>query len=122
MVAMSVLVASPPPPADTTSGLPDFSPQSTSANAGAPSPSTPTASVETELVEIPPSIQFTEDSTRAARATVTFAEGGVVSATGADGTTFQLQVPAHTVEQDTVVTMTPLAEVSGFGETAVHAV
>jgi hypothetical protein len=53
---------------------------------------------------------------------VTLADGGSVSATAADGTTFELVVPPMAVARDTEISMTPLTDVEGIGDGAVHAV
>ncbi len=45
-----------------------------------------------------------------------------MSATAADGSRFELAVPARAVVEDTLIRMTPLADVEGFGAGPVHAV
>jgi hypothetical protein len=55
--------------------------------------------------------------------TVTVVEGGTVTATGADGSTFTLAVPPFAVDADTTISLTPLTTVTGITESgAVHAV
>lgn len=54
--------------------------------------------------------------------TVTAADGGTQSATAADGSRFELAVPAGAVLEDTMIRMTPLSDVQGLGDGAVHAV
>lgn len=54
--------------------------------------------------------------------TVTAADGGTQSATAADGSRFELVVPAGAVLEDTMIRMTPLSDVQGLGDGAVHAV
>jgi hypothetical protein len=49
----------------------------------------------------------------AASGTVTVAGGGQVTATGSDGTRYQLDVPAYSVAGNVTVTITPLTEVRG---------
>lgn len=65
----------------------------------------------------------TPDMVRAASARIGPA-GGVVQATGADGTVFTLTVPRNGLVAAVTVTMTPLASVSGLpgGTAGVHAV
>ncbi len=53
---------------------------------------------------------------------VTAADGGSQSATAADGSRFELAVPAGAVLEDTMIRMTPLGDVRGLGDGAVHAV
>jgi hypothetical protein len=53
------------------------------------------------------------DGGRAATGLVT-AGGGTVTATGADGTTYTLDVPAGALDDDEAVTLTPLTSVGGF--------
>ncbi len=53
------------------------------------------------------------DSSHAATATIP-ADGGTLSATGADGTTYTLTVPGGALIQDTDVTMTPVSAISGL--------
>ena len=69
-------------------------------------------------------VQFTLDADRAVEGSVTFAEGGSLSATSADGTTFTLDVPPFAVATDTVITMTPVSSADGMPENpeSVHAV
>ena len=54
--------------------------------------------------------------------TVTAADGGTQSATAADGSKLKLAVPAGAVLEDTMTRMTPLSDVRGLGDGAVHAV
>ena len=67
-------------------------------------------------------LTFTPETDAAATGTVTFEAGGTVSATAADGTTFELEVPAEAVAEDTEINMTPLSDVGGLEASAVHAV
>lgn len=53
---------------------------------------------------------------------VTLADGGTMSAAAADGTTFELVVPSEAVAEDTEIRMTPLSDIGGIGDGAVHAV
>jgi hypothetical protein len=53
------------------------------------------------------------DDARAASGVAT-AEGGSVTATGADGTTYTLDVPAGALDGDETITLTPLTAVGGF--------
>jgi hypothetical protein len=55
---------------------------------------------------------------------VTLEDGGTISATAADGTTFELVVPPMAVADDTEIRMTPLTDVHGITEEpgVVHAV
>lgn len=68
------------------------------------------------------SLTFALESDASGQATATLANGGTVSASAADGTTFELVVPPAAVAGDTEITMTPLTGVRGIGDGAVHAV
>lgn len=50
----------------------------------------------------------TPETDAATTGTVTLEDGGIISATARDGTTFELVVPAEAVAEDTEITMTPL--------------
>jgi len=58
------------------------------------------------------------DESLAAVSSMTITEGGTVSATGADGTTYTLTVPPDALRSDVIITMTPLASIEGlpFGD------
>ena len=73
---------------------------------------------------LPASLTFELDSDASAQGTVTLADGGTLSVTAADGTTFELVVPAMAVAEDTQIRMTPLTDVRGVTteEGIVHAV
>jgi hypothetical protein len=58
----------------------------------------------------PLSVTLTPDSAHAARALIT-PDGGTVQATGADGVTFTLTVPAGAVTDATTLTLTPVAAI-----------
>lgn len=57
--------------------------------------------------------QVTQDAGRTARALLT-PDGGVLTATGADGTTYTLEVPARALLDDTTITLTPVTAIGGF--------
>jgi hypothetical protein len=67
-------------------------------------------------------LTFTPQSDAAATGTVTLDEGGTITATATDGTTFELAVPAEAVAGDTEITLTPLADIGGIDAGAAHAV
>ncbi len=67
-------------------------------------------------------LTYSLDAAAATEATINFDSGGTVAATAADGSTFQLVLPPHAVLEDTLIRMTPLADVEGFGSGPVHAV
>ncbi|MFL5680489.1 MAG: hypothetical protein ACJ77B_07805 [Chloroflexota bacterium] len=69
-----------------------------------------------------PRITYAEQTAAAAEMTATFDAGGTVRATAADGTTFELALPHGAVLDDTVIRMTPLADVKAAGDGPVHAV
>lgn len=71
---------------------------------------------------IPAALSFSVENDAVGEALVTFEAGGTVMASAADGTTFELVVPARALIEDTVIRMTPLTEVDGFGDGPVHAV
>jgi hypothetical protein len=71
---------------------------------------------------IGPDLSFSEEAAASAEATATFDDGGSLTATASDGTTFELEVPPHAVLDDTEVRMTPLADVQGVGDRPAHAV
>ncbi len=54
------------------------------------------------------------DESTATTALVTIADGGVVTATGADGTVYTLTVPPEAVRFDVEITMTPLLSIDGL--------
>ena len=111
VVAVLVLVlaagctSSPGTAATGTAGI-DASPLGASSSAG----------------PIPAALSFSVDNDAVGEALVTFEAGGTVMASAADGTTFELVVPARALIEDTVIRMTPLTEVDGFGDGPVHAV
>jgi hypothetical protein len=67
-------------------------------------------------------LTFTADGDAAATGTVTLEEGGTITATGSDGTTFELAVPAEAVPGDTEITLTPLRDVDGIEAESAQAV
>lgn len=67
-------------------------------------------------------LTFGEDASASMEGLVTFKGGGTVTATAADGTRFDLFVPAHSVLLDTTIRLTPLVDVAGIGTGPVHAV
>jgi hypothetical protein len=58
----------------------------------------------------------------AATGTVTLEEGGTVTATASDGTTFELVVPPQAVPGDTEITLTPLSDMAGIDADAMQGV
>lgn len=60
----------------------------------------------------PMSISAGTDAAAASSATVPLS-GGTLSATGADGTVYTLTIPADSLLEETVVTMTPLSDIAG---------
>ena len=62
----------------------------------------------------PVNITVSTDSAHAAAETITAANGGTITATGADGTIFTLTVPANALLTDEAVTMTPISSVGGL--------
>ena len=87
-------------------------------------PTTPTTPVtQTALTPVqllaaapnPINLSLSIDAATTARsATVSSATGGTLSATGSDGTTYQLSIPAGALAQDTLITMTPVAAISNL--------
>lgn len=73
-------------------------------------------------VSQPLSLAIDTDSARAVTGSVTADAGGTLTATGADGATYQLTVPANALAADLTVTMTPVARFTSLpfngGETA----
>ena len=69
---------------------------------------------EREAISVTPVL----DESLAAVSSMTITEGGIVSATGADGTTYTLMVPPDALRSDVIITMTPLASIEGlpFGD------
>jgi hypothetical protein len=59
-------------------------------------------------------LTFAEDPEGAQAATIPAGTGGVITATGADGTTFTLTVPANALDADTQITVVPLTNVAGI--------
>ena len=103
---------------------PPNGPTGSAANS-APSGSAPSASstaTEASTVDIAASLDFAEEAESAAEAMIVAADGGTVEATAADGTTFSLEVPAGALAEDTLIRMTPLADVEGVGDAPAHAV
>ncbi len=75
------------------------------------------ASVPTSLPGITPnpeSVQAQPDTPRAATGAISSDSGGTLTATGADGTTYKLEVPPKAVLSDLTVTMTPLSSIGGL--------
>jgi hypothetical protein len=66
------------------------------------------------VVPDPESVQAHPDSARSATALISSDTGGTLTATGADGTTYQLEVPPKAVLSDVNVTMTPLGSIGGL--------
>ncbi|MEX2547256.1 MAG: hypothetical protein WD830_05640 [Chloroflexota bacterium] len=95
--------------------------QPSSAAGSPPISSNLPAGTETPITFEDP-LRFSADETRSAEATVTLADGGTISATATDGTTFVLEVPGQAVAEDTLITVTPLNDVEGLGDGPVHAV
>jgi hypothetical protein len=62
----------------------------------------------------PISITVAADDTLTTSAPMVAADGGELSATGPDGTTFKLTIPADALQTDTTITMTPLTSVTGI--------
>lgn len=62
----------------------------------------------------PVRLRFDTATDRAAEATVTPSAGGRVSATGPDGTRFELTVPAGAVAANTVIRVVPLTHLTGM--------
>ncbi len=84
-------------------------------------PTTPVASTAltpAQLLSASPNpihLALTADAATTARsATISSATGGTLTATGSDGTTYQLSVPAGALPQDTLITMTPVAGISNL--------
>ncbi len=69
---------------------------------------------EGDAISVTPTI----NESLSASAPMTIAEGGTVSATGADGTTYTLTIPPDALRSNVTITMTPLASIDGlpFGE------
>jgi hypothetical protein len=61
----------------------------------------------------PLNLTITSDPSRSATAHVT-TDGGSLSATGADGMTFTLDIPKDALAEDTDITMTPVTDVQGW--------
>lgn len=80
---------------------------------GEPGASAPAPATSTEAAG-PVNLTFTADTARSAAGTVTTERGGTVTAIAADGTTFELAVPAFAVGADTEIRLTPLADVHGI--------
>ena len=64
----------------------------------------------------------TPETQLASRGTVTLEDGGTITATAGDGTTFELVVPADAVPGDVEITLTPLSDVGGIDADSAHAV
>ncbi len=62
----------------------------------------------------PLSVHVTTDDTYTAQQALTAASGGTITATGADGTTYVLAIPAGALPADTTVSLTPIASISGL--------
>ena len=69
---------------------------------------------EGEAISVTPVL----DEALAASSLMTITEGGAVSATGADGTTYTLTVPPDALRSEVTITMTPLSRIDGlpFGD------
>jgi hypothetical protein len=66
-------------------------------------------------------LTFRTDDARKASAAVSVAHGGTVTASAGDGSQFSLIVPAGAVVVDTIITLTPLADVHGIGQDGTQA-
>jgi hypothetical protein len=108
----------PPAPGNAPAPAPAPAP---GAPAPAPTPSTPPATSTWTLqpAGAPLDVAVTLDPARAVSADVPLG-GGRIVATGADGTTYTLDVPANGLVAATRITLTPVTQVSNlpFGETA----
>ncbi len=83
-----------------------------------PTPVTPTPVTPTPVTPTPepgnrPVVRFTHDAGRAASAVIG-PEGGSLSATAADGTRFELTIPAAALDFSETITMTPALSVEGL--------
>lgn len=81
---------------------------------GGPSPVAPPGT--------PAPLTFTAEADAGAVGTVTFADGGTISATASDGTTFELVVPPEAVPGDVEIAITPLVDMAGIEANALHGV
>lgn len=72
-----------------------------------------------EIPTDPVKVATTLDSATQAEATISTA-GGTLTATGPDGTVYQLDIPADALLSDTVIRMTPVSQIEGmpFGSAA----
>lgn len=79
--------------------------------------------VDLQAPYAPVDLDIVLDTTHAAEAMVPVA-GGTVKATGADGTTYTLDIPADALPADTTIRLTPASSVAGlpFGGDTTHAV
>jgi hypothetical protein len=104
-----------PAPSGTPSPTPSTNPPPTPA----PTPGVIATPAPTTIpAQAPPpaavNVHATTDAARAVTMTVTASGGGVLSATGADGTQYTLRVPPNALVEDTDLTLTPLAGVDGL--------
>ena len=95
---------------------------STAASPAATDATPATLGVPSSAGPIPAALSFGVENDSVGEATVTFEAGGTVTASAADGTTFELVVPARALIEDTVIRLTPLTGVGGFGDGPVYAV
>ena len=85
-------------------------------------PSLPGGSASPGATTIAAQLSFDEDADVAAQGMATFEEGGTITATALDGTTFELAVPRFALAEDTAITLTPLSNVQGVGDRPAYAV
>jgi hypothetical protein len=83
-----------------------------------------TAAPSVDADPLPDRLTFRPDDAPAGSGDVSFADGGSIATTAADGTRFRLDVPPMAVAGDVTITMTSLAEVVGLTHepARVHAV
>jgi hypothetical protein len=112
-VAAALIVAT------CSTGSPTTSPTSSSG----PSPASPPAALSPTTGAASPSgltvsaeLTFEQDDELATEGLITAEEGGAVTATARDGTTYELAVPPYAVAEDTVVMLTPLDDLRGVGD------
>jgi hypothetical protein len=99
-------------PASPTGPAPQ--PSAGPASSGASGTGQPILSLDELRNPGPPlKLALTEDRGHAVSETIG-PDGGSVTATGADGTTYRLDVPAETLLFDTEITLTPLSDVAGL--------
>lgn len=90
--------------------------QPTAAPGGSPlgaRPSDGGNAIAPSTFEIGPSVEPLLASDTGTRATVSATKGGTLTATGPDGTSYTLTLPAGAVDVDTVITMIPIDELGG---------